>query len=94
VEDKVSVSVCLGTSCYSKGSYEILENLISLANKEEWAKNLEIKGTFCVENCGMAPNVVVNDKIVEQATIEKIKEVALNELGRKKGDPEVSKSNI
>ncbi len=40
----------------------------------------------------MIPNVVVNDKIVEQATVEKIKDVALNELGRKKGDPEVSKS--
>lgn len=94
VEDKVKVSVCLGTSCYSKGSYEILERLIALSNKEGWAKNLEIKGTFCVENCGKAPNVVVNDIIVDEATVEKIKEVALNEIGRKKGDPEVSKSNI
>jgi iron-hydrogenase subunit alpha len=93
-EDKVKVSVCLGTSCYSKGSYEILEKLISVANKEEWARNLEIKGTFCVENCGKAPNVVVNDIIVSEATIEKVKEVALNELRRTKGDSSVSKSNV
>jgi len=86
--------VCLGTSCYSKGSYEILEKLISVANKEEWARNLEIKGTFCVENCGKAPNVVVNDIIVSEATIEKVKEVALNELRRTKGDSSVSKSNV
>lgn len=93
-EDKVKVSVCLGTSCYSKGSYEILEKLISAANKEEWAKNLEIKGTFCVENCGKAPNVLVNDIIVSEATVEKVKEVALNELGRAKGDLEISKSDV
>ncbi|MFN3328808.1 MAG: [Fe-Fe] hydrogenase large subunit C-terminal domain-containing protein, partial [Fervidobacterium pennivorans] len=93
-EDKVKVSVCLGTSCYSKGSYEILEKLISVANKEEWARNLEIKGTFCVEKCGKAPNVVVNDIIVSEATIEKVKEVALNELRRTKGDSSVSKSNV
>jgi len=34
-EDKVKVSVCIGTSCYSKGSYEILERLINAANKED-----------------------------------------------------------
>ncbi|MGC8955420.1 MAG: [FeFe] hydrogenase, group A [Fervidobacterium sp.] len=94
VEEKISVSVCLGTSCYSKGSYELLEKLINLSNTEDWAKNLEIKGTFCIENCGMAPNVLVNDKIVDRATIEKIKEVALDELGRKKGDTKISKSNV
>lgn len=93
-EDKVKVSVCLGTSCYSKGSYEILEKLIAAANKEEWAKNLEIKGTFCVENCGKSPNVVVNDIIVSEATVEKVKEVAINELSGKKGDSKVSKSNV
>lgn len=92
--EKVKVSVCLGTSCYSKGSYELLEQLIALTNREEWAKNLEIKGTFCVENCGKAPNVLVNDTIVDEANIEKIKEVALDELRRKKGDTEVSKSNV
>lgn len=90
VENKVEISVCLGTSCYSKGSYDILEKLIALSNKEEWAKNLELRGTFCVENCGKAPNVVVNGKIVDEATIEKIKEVAISELRKKKGDPAIS----
>ncbi|MFN3329044.1 MAG: [Fe-Fe] hydrogenase large subunit C-terminal domain-containing protein, partial [Fervidobacterium pennivorans] len=90
VEDKIEINVCLGTSCYYKGSYEILEKLIALSNKEDWAKNLEIKGTFCLENCGNAPNVIVNDRIVDGATVEKIKEVALDEIRRKKGDPAVS----
>ena len=74
-EEKVTVKVCLGTSCYSKGSYEILSDLIKLVDIEEWAKNVEIKGTFCVENCGKSPNVVVCDKIVSEATTEKVKEV-------------------
>ncbi|QTA38538.1 iron hydrogenase small subunit [Thermosipho ferrireducens] len=73
--EKTTVKICLGTSCYSKGSYEILSELIDLTNKEKWAKNIEIKGTFCVENCGKAPNVVVNDRIISEANIQKIKEV-------------------
>ncbi|OOC44899.1 [FeFe] hydrogenase, group A [Thermosipho sp. 1074] len=82
-EKKTTVKVCLGTSCYSKGSYEILSELIKLANEEEWAKDLEIKGTFCLENCGKSPNVIVNDKIVSEANIEKIKEVLKEDV--KKG---------
>lgn len=73
-KEKTTVKVCLGTSCYSKGSYKILSELVELVNKEDWAKNVEIMGTFCVENCGKSPNVVVNDKIISEATPEKIKE--------------------
>jgi len=74
-DEKTTVKVCLGTSCYSKGSYDILSNLIDVVNKEEWGQNVEIKGTFCVENCGKSPNVVINDTIISEATTEKIKEV-------------------
>lgn len=94
VKDKVKVSVCLGTSCYSKGSYKILEKLIDASNKEDWAKNLEICGTFCIENCGNAPNVLVNDIVIEEANLEKIKEVVKNGSCRKKRDYQISKSNI
>jgi len=36
----------------------------------------------------------INDIIVSEATVEKVKEVALNELTRKKGDSSVSESNV
>ncbi|ABR30357.1 iron hydrogenase [Thermosipho melanesiensis] len=73
-DKKTVVKVCLGTSCYAKGSYELLSQLIKLTNEEELS-NVEIKGTFCLEKCGNAPNVMVNDKIIDEASIEKIKEV-------------------
>ena len=41
---------------------------------------IEVLGTFCVENCGDSPNVVVNGKIVSEATFEKvIEELSKNE---------------
>lgn len=94
IKDKLKVNVCLGTCCYSKGSYKILEQLIEASNKEDWAKNIEISGIFCIENCGNAPNVLVNGKVIEEATLEKIKEVAKDGSYRKERDFEISKSNI
>ncbi len=81
-EEKVNVKVCLGTSCYMKGSYDLLNEILALSDKEEWAKNVEIKGTFCFENCGKAPNVMVEDTLISEANMEKIvkalKETAQN----------------
>ena len=83
-EEKVTVNVCLGTSCYSKGSYDILSDLIEMANREEWAENLEIKGTFCLENCGASPNVLVNGEIISEATTEKVRKVLEKYVSKEK----------
>ncbi|AEH50203.1 [Fe-Fe] hydrogenase large subunit C-terminal domain-containing protein [Pseudothermotoga thermarum] len=82
-DEKISVKVCLGTSCYMKGSYDLLNTLISLADKEEWAKNLEIKGTFCFENCGKAPNVMVEDILIGEANLNKVIE-AVKQIAKTK----------
>ncbi|HEY8541192.1 MAG TPA: [Fe-Fe] hydrogenase large subunit C-terminal domain-containing protein [Pseudothermotoga sp.] len=73
-EDKTTVRVCLGTSCYMKGSYKILSQLIESVKQDD-LDDVEVVGTFCLENCGKSPNVMVNDKLISEATFEKIKEV-------------------
>lgn len=74
-EDKTTVKVCLGTSCYMKGSYKILSQLVESAQEGDLGDEIEVVGTFCLENCGRSPNVMVNDKLISEATFEKIKEV-------------------
>lgn len=74
-EDKTTVKVCLGTSCYMKGSYKVLSQLVEFAKKDSLGDEIEVVGTFCVENCGKSPNVMVNDKLISDATFEKVEEV-------------------
>lgn len=74
-EDKTTVKVCLGTSCYMKGSYKILSQLVESVKQEDLGDDIEIVGTFCFENCGKSPNVMVNDKLIYEATFEKVREV-------------------
>ena len=56
-DEKLVVSVCIGTNCYLKGSYDILQELISLSKKYNLEDKIEFKGTFCLENCGNGPSV-------------------------------------
>ncbi|MGJ8453908.1 [Fe-Fe] hydrogenase large subunit C-terminal domain-containing protein [Pseudothermotoga sp. U03pept] len=74
-EDKTTVKVCLGTSCYMKGSYKLLSRLVEFVKEDDLSDEVEITGTFCFENCGKSPNIMVDDKLVSEATFEKVKEV-------------------
>ncbi len=74
-EDKTTVKVCLGTSCYMKGSYRVLSQLVESVKKDSLGDEIEVVGTFCLENCDKSPNVMVNDKLISEATLEKVEEV-------------------
>lgn len=77
---RYSINVCLGTACYVKGSERILQ---------EFERQLGIKsgsgmtedGLFsiyalrCVGACGLAPVVMVNDKVYGRVKPEDVKTI-------------------
>lgn len=71
-EQRVTVSVCVGTNCYLKGSQDLLRQLVSHIEANALQGQVEVKATFCFENCGKAPNVAVGEKLIESASVEKV----------------------
>jgi NADH-quinone oxidoreductase subunit G len=55
--EKLAVSVCVGTNCYLKGSYDVLQKLIGLSKEYKIEEKVEFKGTFCLENCTCGPSI-------------------------------------
>jgi NADH-quinone oxidoreductase subunit G len=76
----VEVNVCVGTSCYLKGSQNILRSLIRHIENEGLAHVVDVKATFCFERCGRGPTVQVGDTVIEKCTFEKAKEALAKEL--------------
>ena len=76
---KYTISVCLGTACFVKGSQKILDRL---------KERLGIEGMFsldetrCVGACGLAPVFTVNGEVYGKATVQKLDQV-LDELQAK-----------
>ena len=54
---KLEVAVCVGTNCYSRGSYKLLQSLIQAAQDAGVADQVNFRGTFCMENCDRGPSV-------------------------------------
>ena len=65
-----TVSVCLGTACYVKGSQDILEKIVQKLKVTEGNTTPDGKftliGTRCVGCCGLAPVMMVNDDVYGQ----------------------------
>ncbi len=67
----LSISVCVGSSCHLKGSYDVID----LFKKEIKSRHLEevidLKAAFCLNQCsheGVA--IRVNDKVIPGVTKE------------------------
>lgn len=59
----VDVAVCLGTSCYLKGSYNVLHSLMEKVTELGLEDRVNLHGTFCFENCHESPCVKVSGEV-------------------------------
>jgi len=61
----LEVSVCIGTSCFARGSYDLLQALVAEAEKAGVSDRLNFRATFCMENCAHGPSVTVGGSKVK-----------------------------
>ena len=74
-EDKVKVSVCLGTNCFLKGSQEVLNGVLRHAEQTGLEGRLDVRAGFCFEKCETGPTVMIDGQHVCGCTAEKAIEV-------------------
>ena len=64
---KYTISVCLGTACYVKGSQKVLdrlsEELKTPVGKTTADGLLTLNATRCLGACGLAPVMTINDEV-------------------------------
>ncbi len=48
---KESLFLCMGSACHQLGVYEVLPKLQQLIAKYYLEDTIELKGSFCLENC-------------------------------------------
>lgn len=75
MNSKIAVKICTGTMCYVMGGAEL--QLLDEHLPKELADKVEISGTPCLDICnngnsGKAPFAKVGDKVISEATINKV----------------------
>jgi len=60
----VDVGVCIGTHCYVKGSWKMLEGLAAELRLRGVSDRFRVKARFCTGKCVEGPNIVVGNRII------------------------------
>jgi len=60
----IDIGVCIGTNCYIKGSWKLLEGLAAELKRRGLSERFRVKARFCTGQCENGPNVVVGEKII------------------------------
>ena len=85
--EKISVKVCLGTTCFVMGGAN-LQELVDIIPRK-YGDKVEVAGSPCLGMCSIqwnyskAPYVKIDDDIIEEATGGKVLEAIDTKLGSK-----------
>jgi NADH-quinone oxidoreductase subunit G len=74
-DDKLKVSVCLGTNCFLKGSQDVLNGVLRHAEQNGLEGRLDVRAGFCFEKCETGPTVMIGGEHVHHCTAAKAIEV-------------------
>ena len=77
---KLPVSVCVGTSCFLRGSQALLKSLVDHVEAEGLEDRVEVQATFCFEKCDCGPTVHVGRHTREHCTFEQACELIHSQL--------------
>jgi len=70
-EAPVDMSVCIGTNCYIKGSWKLLEGLSAELKRRGLSERFRVKARFCTGQCEGGPNVVIDNRIISVEQVDR-----------------------
>lgn len=57
---KITVELCMGSSCFARGNSEILQALESFIAERGLEDNIELVGHLCLGKCNEGPNLRID----------------------------------
>ncbi|MCC8190318.1 MAG: (2Fe-2S) ferredoxin domain-containing protein [Planctomycetes bacterium] len=58
--DKVTIALCMGSSCFARGNNVLLERLEDLIKDRGWEDKVALSGLRCEDRCSQGPNMKID----------------------------------
>lgn len=76
---KYNIRVCMGTACFVKGGKQIAENISKGLQIEPGQttpdRNFSLEVNRCVGACGIAPVIIINDKVYKKVDPDTVMDI-------------------
>lgn len=77
---KREITICLGSSCFSRGNNKNLEVIQEYVKTENLEAEINFKGQLCSERCHIGPVLIIDNKIYNEVTKDKLIEILDSEF--------------
>ncbi|MFI3283458.1 MAG: (2Fe-2S) ferredoxin domain-containing protein [Erysipelotrichaceae bacterium] len=75
------IEICVGSSCYVKGSNEMISIIKELLKENGWQEQVTLKGAFCMQVCqNNGIGLKINGEFVRDVGIHNAKEFFFNRI--------------
>jgi NADH-quinone oxidoreductase subunit G len=81
-KSKIAVKVCVGTSCFLRGSQTLLGEILKRVEDESLMEEIDVSATFCAERCNKGPTVHIGDVTLTKATADMVMAELQGKLNR------------
>lgn len=71
----MTVSVCVGSSCHLKGSYNIIEMMKQALAENHLEDTVTLNATFCLGKCTDGVTIKVDDEIITGVSPDNFEEI-------------------
>jgi len=68
----ITITVCIGSSCHLKGSYNVVNEIQNLIMKENLSDKVLVKASFCLGNCTKAVSVKLDEGPIYSVNMENL----------------------
>ena len=62
MKNKLEISICLGSSCFSRGNNESLDIILKYIKENQLESEINFQGCLCTGNCTEGPLLTINEK--------------------------------
>lgn len=62
---KIQITICMGSSCYSRGNRVSLELIKAWLNERKLEAEVNFKGQLCSGLCSKGPVLIINDHVYQ-----------------------------
>lgn len=81
------ISICVGSSCHLKGSYEVVNKFQELIISHKLENIVELKASFCLGKCANnSVSITIDNEFVEGCRPETVEDIFIEKVLKKLGD--------
>jgi NADH:ubiquinone oxidoreductase subunit E len=78
---KHEMEICLGSSCFSRGNKDTIHFIKEWLKRNHLDDKVVFRGARCIGNCSHGPNIIINGRRYDCATLPVIEKILEDEFG-------------